>query len=114
MKKALRVQLLLVIFGTAAAYFLGSKEMAVSFMVGGATILVNYLLLMWSWTQILYKKSIAMGFFVIVSKYAILAAVVYSAHQAGLVHQIALVSGLATILISGTFKVYAKEEDKPG
>lgn len=113
MKKALKAQLILVTFGTASAYFLGSKEMAVSFLIGATTILVNYLLLMWSWTQIIYKKSIAMGFFVIVFKYAILAAVVYSAHQAGLIHQMALVVGLATILVSSTFKAYAKEEDEP-
>lgn len=110
MKKALTLQTVLVIFGTAIAYFLGSKEMALSYLIGAATILMNYVLLMWSWTQIIYKKSIAMGFFVIVFKYAILAAVVYSAHQAGLIHQIALVAGLGTILISSTFKVYAKDK----
>lgn len=113
MKKTLLLQLGIVIFGTISAYFLSSNSAAVSFFIGSGVVLANYLLLMWSWTQIIYKKSIAMGFFVIVFKYAILAAVIYSAHKSGLIHQLALVCGLATILVSSTYKMYEKKDDSP-
>jgi hypothetical protein len=58
------------------AYFKGNSE-AISFFIGSAVILGSACLMAFAWGNIIKKKFIALSGALIVSKYAILAVIIY-------------------------------------
>lgn len=53
-------------------------QLSASVAIGGVMMMLNFALLAWSWQMISSKKLIALSLLIIVSKYTILAVVLYS------------------------------------
>jgi hypothetical protein len=68
--------MLIAVFG-AAGTWLGGVQLGASIAVGGVLMLINLVLLAWSWLRLMEKKSIAWTVLIIVIKYAVLLASVF-------------------------------------
>lgn len=70
------IQSALIVVATLVAC-LFSWLTALSLFMGGVAMMLNFALLAWVWDLIARKKLIALGLFIIVSKYTILAVLLY-------------------------------------
>lgn len=67
-----------------------------SFGVGGALMFANVLLLALVWNWLIRKKLVAVGLFVIVTKYALLGIVIYQTFQLGWIEPLSMALGVGT------------------
>ncbi len=71
--KALAIlQVLVTFLGAGALAYLMDLRSAASYIVGSSLMLLNTILLSWSWLRLIEKKSIAWTSMIIVIKYAVL------------------------------------------
>ncbi|MFN7262392.1 MAG: ATP synthase subunit I [Pseudobdellovibrionaceae bacterium] len=101
MKKLTLLQLGIGLFGSLFILIFNTPQNAGSFLSGAMLITLNMYLLEWSWGRILKKKLIAMGFLIIVFKYALLAGLVYLLTKFHMVNLVWMVAGLSTLVLTG-------------
>lgn len=77
MKIIILTQLLVLILGSLVVSFYTGAEETRGYAIGAGLILINFVVMGISWGQIFKKKYIALSILAIVSKYAILAAILY-------------------------------------
>ena len=85
-----------------------SAEMAISFVIGGLTMLINMAGLVWFWRLVIYKKSIALVVIIIIFKYLILGIILWSLASIKWLSPVAFVSGLAALLFAIIFALIIK------
>ena len=102
MKTILLVQGIVILIGIILLSFLGvdAKQNGLSYLYGSAIVLVNLAVLWWTWSRILQKKLVALAVLIIVSKYAILGALIYRILTLPNVSQLWFSVGLSTILVT--------------
>jgi hypothetical protein len=77
LKEFFIIQSILIGLLSGAACF-DTWQMGASLFIGGALMMLNFALLAWTWQMIGRKKLVALSLLIIVSKYTILAVVLYS------------------------------------
>jgi len=100
MRFLLYFQLLLVVLGTASAWFFVSPIAGWSFAAGSGLTFFNLAVLVFGWPRILARKQFALGVLAIVSKLAILVWILYLVTQSPSIQFGWFAAGLATVLPS--------------
>ena len=90
-------QLALTLLVGALSYCFFTPHIAISVISGSLFVGTAFILLVWSWYQIFYKKWVALAVGVIVFKYAILVGIIYLLLSKKLVNVPALAIGFSTL-----------------
>lgn len=85
----------LILVGTLI-FSVNTWQHAASFGLGGSLMFANVLLLTLFWGLIIRKKLVAVGLFVIVTKYAFLGLVVYKSFELGWLEPLSMSLGVGT------------------
>lgn len=77
MKRVVAFQSLIIVIGCVLLYFTGMRHAISSYVIGGAIVMGNFILLGLGWSLVFRKKLIAQSVLIIVFKYAILGVIIY-------------------------------------
>jgi hypothetical protein len=86
-------------FSALITYFWGI-QLGASFLMGSALMVVNVLLLAWTWWRILTQKRIAWTLLVIVIKYAVLLGTIYYFTRAGWFNSLGFGLGIVSFVVA--------------
>lgn len=102
------------ILATAVGFLWMDQSFALSVLIGGVTMLINIFGLAFFWRLVFSKKSIALAVLIIIFKYLILAAVLWSFTSMRWLSPIGFCVGLASLIfaliVSMILKNTAKSE----
>ena len=116
LKLFLLTQGLITLIGSLVALEMGDLLSAASLAAGGMLVLVNVALTAYLVMQMIRKKQIALSVTIILSKYSILGAIVFSLLSAAWVQKGWLVIGLGSLVVSAPLYAFyistRKEEDE--
>lgn len=85
---------------TSALAAFDTWQLSASVFIGGLMMMVNFAVLAWSWHMIGRKKLIALSLLVIVSKYTILAVVLYSVLSLPWVRPFGFIVGVSIFVLA--------------
>lgn len=92
--------LVMVIATLFGGLFFSAAHQTISIVLGGSLMGLNTILLLWSWSQVFAKKSIALAVGVIVFKYALLGVFIYQALVSNWINPLGFLIGILTLLPS--------------
>jgi hypothetical protein len=79
------------------------SQSAASFAAGSGVVLMNVIVLAFTWSRMIQKKLIALSVSVIVFKYAILGIIIYKLLSFAWIHKMWFCVGLSSLVVSALF-----------
>jgi hypothetical protein len=97
---------------TGAGFIWANQSFALSVLIGGITMLINIFGLAYFWSLVFSKKSIALAVLIIIFKYVILAAVLWSFTSMRWLSPIGFCVGLASLIFALIVSLVLKKSSK--
>jgi hypothetical protein len=113
-KKVILIQIPIILIGGMIAALIDTERGGLSYLFGASVVLINLLLHSFVWTQMFRKKLVALGMFIIVFKYAILGAIIYTILRLPWMDSrgtLWFCAGVGSLMLSAVIFALSKEEN---
>jgi hypothetical protein len=113
-KRILIIQLPIIVVGTIVLTYADTERSGLAFLFGSSLVLLNLVLHGFVWSRMFRKKLVALGLFVIVFKYAILGAIIYTILRLPWMDSRSILwfsAGVGSLMLSAVVFALSREEN---